>query len=279
MSEIIELAQFRAFSFEEDPEALVDMQRCREHLEGSWFDREETVRMRQKIVCRALGSSWVVTLARTIVGYADLIGMPSGEGLVPHWRLHPDYRDPRLGRKLLNGLQEAAAKRSYKGLAFFCDIPEVQEDLERLGIPRSRSFFWAKASDLEGGEPLEITESREELPELMNRNYLPFLGTPLPPKLVFAQAHMASSYGVFSYQRPRLGSVLFHDRQFVLCFDGREWYIFRTEKHPEDGDAIRPLLETLGSWHDGRILLSAKALEKAGLEAMSAEPVWDCFVG
>ena len=277
MNELFRRVDFRPFSYEEDPESVVDMQRCRELLEGEWLDDSDTCRMHNKIVSRTPGSSWVIAFQRTILGYADLIPGPESSGCVVKWRVHPDYRHPKIVRKLYSGLLEAARKRNYGGLLFFADTDEVLADLESVGMKRDRFYSWVQSGDADPKHGSEITTIRASLEELEKETFLTFLGPPIPPRFVLVRAFLAASYKVFSFSPPTLHRIKVHDRVYTACFDGREWFVFRKERSEADKDAIVPLLGAIGSLQPRKILLSQKAAQLANLAPTSNLTLWDLF--
>jgi hypothetical protein len=278
MDDLIRRIEFRPFSYEADPEYVVDMHRSFEVLEGSWFDTEETCRYYQKMVLKALGSSWVISIARAVIGYADLLPLEKGTGFVPRLRLHADYRHPKVTRTLLKGLVAEAKKREYTALVFFADTSEVADELEKSAITKDRPYKWANLLDLETSQTFSTREHEGNRFELLNTPFLPYLGSPLPPNFVIWRSFLAADYGVFNFHHPHFHEILIEDSTYVSCFDGREWFVFRQNKHPEDGNRIRAVLEALSSLSHGRILLSGKALEKSGLTAVTEETLWDFFL-
>ncbi len=277
MNDLIRRIEFRVFSYEEDPESVVDMQRCRETLEGGWLDASETCRMNHKVVARTPGSSWVLAFGSTIFGYADMIPGPDGTGCVVKWRLHPDFRNPILARKLVTGLAQEARTRKYSGLVYLADTEEVLADLESIGLKRDRTYGWIQTDDSEPAPGAEATPFAADLDEALAEPLLPFLGPPLPPKYVLVRGFLASSYGVFSFARPLLYRIRFQDRSYLGCFDGREWFVFRPARHNLDREAIKPILTLLGGLRPSRILISQKAAESANLAFVSNVNQWDLF--
>lgn len=277
MNNLLRRLEFREFSYEEDPESVVDMQRCREILDGGWLDSAETCRMNHKMVVRTPGSSWVLAFGHTIFGYADMVPAGDGTGCVITWRLHPDFRHPIVARKLLDGLTQQARLRNYSGLVFLADGEEMLTDLERIGLKRDRSYGWVQPADLEPGPKAESQPVSLTLDEAMGEALLPFLGPPLPPRFVLVRSFMAASYGVFHHARPALYRLRVQSVDYLACFDGREWFVFRKARHELDREAIRPILATLASLHSGRILLSKKAAEAAALPFQNDATLWDLF--
>ncbi len=277
MNDLIRRIEFRAFSYEEDPESVVDMQRCREILDGGWLDSAETCRMNHKMVVRTPGSSWVLAFGATIFAYADMVPVGDGTGCVTTWRLHPDFRTPIVARKLLEGLTKEARVRNYSGLVFLADGEEVLADLERIGLKRDRTYGWVQPADLPPGPAAESQPVSPTLDELVGETLLPFLGPPLPPRFVLIRSFMAASYGVFHHARPALYRLRVQDIGYLACYDGREWFVFRGARNELDRDAVRPILATLASLHPGRILLSKKAAEMVELAFQNDFTLWDLF--
>jgi len=277
MEDIFKKMEFRAFSYEEDPEYIVDMHRCREVLEGGWFDDAETCRMHYKMIARIPGSSWVLSLCGAIFGYSDIIGLPDGNGLVSRWRLHPDYRHPSVTRKMFKGLCAEAKKRGWKGLVLYSDSTEVLEDLERIGIKRDRSYHWVDGSQLESrSDQITVRQAKDDM-ETIVRELKLFLGPPLSPTYVVIRAHMAANYGVFGFKKPEFYCLKIGEADYTACYDGKEWFVFRKERHDSDGEAVKPIVSTLFSIKPGRILLSGAAVKKIGLQHSEATPFWDFF--
>lgn len=277
MDDILQLLKFREFSYETDPESLVDLHRCMETLEGGWFDRSETCRMHMKVVARTPGSSWVLALSGTIFGHADLLNYGNGTGLVPRWRLHPDFRHAKVAGKLLEGIKEKALARNYSAIIFFADSTEAATDLQSLSLRRDRSYHLYmpdRHSEIETAAVSPV-ESLSELP--VYSDISPFLGPPLLPAFVITRAVMGSDYGVFGFEKPRLYRITAVHKTYLACFDGREWFVFRTQKNREDRQALKPILNAIGKLHSGRILLSEKVLEALELKPSSDGIAWDFF--
>lgn len=279
MEDLIKRIEFRYFSFETDPEFVVDMHRCLEVLEGSWFDQEETFRMHQKMVTRACGSSWIAVIGRAVVGYADLLEATPGNGCVFSWRLHPDFRHPKIVKFMIEGLKEQAKKRGWSSLTILAGTADTLQDLEKIGLAKDRQYQWINLSEFDDPGLIEPEALQKTISEMLEEKFIPYLGTPLPPGFVLARAFMASDYGRFNYRKPRLFSLFLNGIMYTACFDGREWFVFRKGKDPADADHIKTVLGTLAGLHEGRILVSKGAIEKAELVAASEESVWDVFLG
>lgn len=277
MNDLFRRTEFRSFSYEEDPESIVDMQRCRELLEGEWLDDVQTCRMHHKVVVRTPGSSWVIAYRNTVFGYADLIPGPDGIGCVTKWRFHPDYRHPVMIRKLVTGLLGAAKARKYEGLVFFADNEDVLGDLESIGMKRDRAYSWVQPGDAEPVPGVETEPYPTTLEAVETETFLPFLGPPIPPRFALTRAFLAASYRVFSFAPPILHRLRFQDLEYTACFDGREWYVFRKQRHESDKEAVIPLLASLGSLQPQKILLSQKAAQTANLAPVSNLTLWDLF--
>lgn len=279
MDDLFRRIEFRAFSFEQDPDSLVDMHRCCEILEGGWFDSLETCRMHHKVVVRSLGSSWVNSLSRAIISYADLVIGPGEDGFITRWRLHPDFRHPAVSRRLIQGLSEQARIRKLKGLVFFADSPEVLVQLEEVGLKRDRSYQWLKL-DNEEPAPADVTikDMDGHWNDLSREPWKLFLGTPFPSGLVITRSFMAADYGIFNHVRPTFIEVDYQGISYPALHDGREWFIFRREKQGSDAEAIGPILRGLGNFKPGRILVSEAAIERSGLIPASDEQFWDFYL-
>ncbi len=265
MQEIFKKLEFRAFSYEEDPEAVADMHCCSEVLEGSWFDRSETCRMHAKIVVRSPGSSWVLAYGTVIFAHADLIKMPSGEASIIGWRLHENYRHPQVARLLLEGLSREARKRECSGLIIFAENARINEELGMLGLQPDRNYSYADVSAAEHGRILRnerVVLHPDEIPSL---DLHPFLGAPLPPAYVMQRAYLGADYAVFRHSKPATFEFYQKDLTFLACHDGREWYIFKKGDFKPEKDVVSSVLKTAASLLTGRILLSEKACEAAEL--------------
>ena len=121
MQEIFREVEFREFSYELDPEAIVDMHRSEEILEGSWFDDSETCKVHTKAVVRTPGSTWSLVYKTLVFGHADLTRLDDNQAVIPYWRIHNDYKHPTVIRKMLDGLKEAAKQRKYSSMVLFCE--------------------------------------------------------------------------------------------------------------------------------------------------------------
>lgn len=279
MDDLFRRIEFRAFSFEQDPDSLVDMHRCCEVLEGGWFDALETCQMHHKVVVRSLGSSWVNSLSRAIISYADLVIGPGGDGFVTRWRLHPDFRHPHVSRRLIQGLSEQARIRKLQGLVFFADAPEVLTQLEEVGLKRDRSYQWLKLDNEEPApEEVQIRDLNGHWSDLAQQQWRLFLGTPHPSGLILTRSYMAADYGVFNHSRPTLVEVEYRDIRYPAVHDGREWFVFRREKQALDAEAIGPVLRALGNFKPGRLLASEAAIDKSALIPASDEQFWDFYL-
>ncbi|MFZ2957830.1 MAG: hypothetical protein WA705_13165 [Candidatus Ozemobacteraceae bacterium] len=278
MEDLLRRLEFRPFSYEADPDSLVDMHRCREILEGSWLDDIDTCRMHHKMVTRACGSSWVIVVAKAIIGYADLVGMKDGSGVVCRWRLHSDFHHPRVAARLFQGLKEQAKIRSLNSLTFFADHPEVLTDLEEIGIKRDRSYQWIRPDQEEElGPEAPSATLNQPLSDFLEMDFRPFLGSPLAPGFLLARSFLAAEYGVFHHCKPLMIEITVDGVRFPACHDGREWFVFRTAKRPGDAQAIRPILANLAKNKPGRILMTQKAIELAKIIPASEEIFWDLY--
>ncbi len=277
MNEMLKRMEFRPCSYEDDTEPLVDMHRCFETLEGGWFDGSETFRMHFKMVARTPGSSWVIGVGRAVFGYADLLRLPDGNGIVPRWRLHPDFHHPVVAGKLISGLKTEALKRSLSGLVLLGDTSETTSDLESVGIKRDRCYRPLKIEGTEQPSEAEIESWSPASGELEEEGFQPFLGLPLPPAFVTTRASMAAEYGVFRFRRPSFFRIRVGESEYLGCFDGNDWYVFRKRKSEQDARSVIPILSALGSVEPGKIMLSEAALKAAGREASGTAAVWDHF--
>lgn len=271
--------EFRAISYEEDASSLVDMHRCFEQLEGSWFDDESTCRMHQKIVARSPGSSWVLSWERTIFGYADLIQKSDGVGSVPRWRIHPDFRQPAAARKLFDGLCQEARHREWRSLELFADTEEVRQDLAGIGLKPDRCYFWTNPAEVTSDAAIETREeAHADGDSLLGENWLSFLGSPLPLRFILTRAFRATHYNAFHYKTPKFWRMSVSGNEFLSCYDGREWHVFRRRRGDSDSEAVQPIIAALGELHPGRLMVSEKAGDIAGALPASDQRFWDFFI-
>ena len=173
MKHILKNLEFRAFSYESDPEYLVDMFRAFEVLEGSWFDAEDTCRMYQKMVTRSGGTSWATFFGKAIIGYADLLRFSPTDAFVGRWSVHPDFHHPAVIRKMTESLRVEAAKRGFQRLTFFADKVETVADFESIGWPKDRMYQWAMVGDLEAPPTSPALNSVKKGLEVVDQEYLP----------------------------------------------------------------------------------------------------------
>ncbi|MDD3145743.1 MAG: GNAT family N-acetyltransferase [Candidatus Riflebacteria bacterium] len=265
MQEIFNKLEFRAFSYEEDPEAVVDMHCCSEVLEGSWFDRSETCRMHAKIVFRSPGSSWVLAYNSLIFAHADLVKQPSGEASIIGWRIHENYRHPKVARLLLEGLSREAKKRECSGMIIFAESSKISEELAMLGMRPDRNYRYADISAAEHGKILRNERVVLHPDEIAGLNLHPFLGSPLPPAYLMQRAYLGADYAVFRHSKPATFEIYKKDLTFLACHDGREWFIFKKGDCKPEKDVVSSVLKTAASLLPGRILLSDRACEAADL--------------
>lgn len=265
MQEIFKQLEFRSFSYEDDPEAIVDMHCCADVLEGSWFDKSETCKMHAKVVVRSPGSSWVVAYNSLIFAHADLIKTTSSDSTVVGWRIHENFRHPQVARLLLEGLSREAKKRDCTGLVIFADSSKVAEDLQMLGIQPDRSYRYANVSTVEKGRVLRSERVVLHTDEVANTDYRPFLGSPLPPHYILQRAFMGADYCVFRHCKPETFDIMVQDMVFLGCHDGREWHVFRKGEKKVTPDLIPSVLKTVASLKSGMIMLSERAMNEAGI--------------
>lgn len=277
MDDIFRKLEFRPFSYETDPEFVVDMFRAFEILEGSWFDAENTCRMYQKIVSRVSGTSWVLSFSRAVIAYADIVSFNDRDAFVTRWAVHPDFQHPKVSRKMLDGLIQEAAKRKFNSLTLFAGNPESFGNFESIGLKRDRLYQWVMTGDVQT-VPGITANSMNKGREAIDEDFLPFLGSPLPPRFSLAKAFMAAGYGVFNYRSPDLIKIEVAGVPYFAFHDGREWFVFRKSRNPKDSEAIEPILGALGAYKMGRILLSEKAYKMAQALPASREMFWDYFL-
>ena len=263
MREIFDNMVFRAFSYEEDPEAIVDMHRCAETLEGSWFDGPLTCKLHSKMIARTPGSTWVVTYGNIIFAHADLIKSITGEAVIVGWRIHTDYHYPQVARKLLDGLKLEAVKREATGLIIFADNSEVVSDMSMIGCRPDREYAYIRPGECEKGIVLESEKIDIHPDDVADHNLFPFLGTPLPPAYLNYRAVMAAEQGVFHYRRPALYRISVDQQVYIASFDGREWHIFKKGDFKGSKSLIASLIKTIASINPARILLNKAAIEAA----------------
>lgn len=279
MMDLIRRFEFRAISYEEDASSLVDMHRCFEQLEGSWFDDEVTCRMHQKIVGRSPGSSWVLSCERMIFGYADLIQKAEGVGSVPRWRIHPDFRQPSVARKMFDGLCREALQREWHSLELFADTEEVRQDLSSIGLKPDRCYFWTNPADVTSKNGVDIHEEvHADGDTLIREGWQSFLGSPLPLRFIVTRAFLASQYQQFHYRAPKFWRISIAGNEYLACYDGREWHVFRHGRSDSDAEAVQPLIAALDELHPGRLMVSEKAGDIAGALPASDLRFWDFFV-
>ena len=278
MREIFDKLEFRAFSYEDDPEAIVDMHRCAETLEGSWFDATSTCKLHSKLITKIPGSSWVVTYGNMIFAHADLVKASTGEGVVIAWRVHSDYHFPQVIKKMLEGLKAEAAKRECVGLLIFGDNPNIVSDLNMAGCKPDREYAYARSSECETGLILEHKPINIHPDDIKRHDLQPFLGSPLPAAYLTYRATMAAEQGLFHFRRPALYEINFSNHSYIASFDGREWHVFKKGSFKGDKEAISSILKTIASINPSRILLSAAAMEASDLIPASDGVYYDFFV-
>jgi hypothetical protein len=278
MQEIFDRMEFRVFSYEEDPEALVDMHRCAENLEGSWFDNAQICKLHSKLITKVPGSTWVVSYGSIIFGHADLIKTSTGEAVILAWRIHYNYHFPQVARKLVEGLKLEAQKRECSGLVIYGDKSEVISDMSMIGCQPDREYTYVRPTECEKGISLPYQQIEIHPDDVAGQDFHSFLGSPLPPNYINYRAVMAAEQGLFHFRRPSFYQIDIDLHTYVACFDGREWHIFKKGNFKGDKDAIASLLKTISSINPARILLSSSALEAAELIPASDGVLYDYFV-
>lgn len=279
MEDLFRRIEFRQFSFETDPEFIVDMYRCKDVLEGGWFDNEEFCRMHHKIICRAKGSSWVGVLAKAVIGYADLLELSPGQGFIQNWAIHPNFRHPVVTNCLINGLREQGKKRGWNKLVFYSDKRESLEDIESIGIKRDRPYYKIKTVLQDPTGVVEETLNSSDLQSILSKPLLPFLGPPVSPDFFLSRAFLAGEYAVLNYRKPMIYSLTSQEIEYLGCHDGNEWAVFRTAKSPLDAENISSILSALERIFPGEISLSKGALEKTQIPIPELQDAWDLFLG
>ena len=267
MLEVINRMEFRAFVYDEDSESVVDMHRCAEVLEGSWFDAAHTCKANAKIVAKTPGSSWVVAYDSMVFAHADLIKINDTDAIISGWRVHEDYHHPLVCKKLFDGVCNKARERGYKNLLIYADNHKVDESMSKLLLKEDRNYSWVNIADLETGMILPHERAMIHPDEIIDSQLLPFLGSPLPPSFILNRAYMAADYKVFSHTRPQTFAINSGIKTYIACHDGREWHIFRKGDFKGEAQIILSLLKTISTLTNGpsRIMLSTKALETTNL--------------
>lgn len=278
MREIFDRIEFRAFSYEEDPEAVVDMHRCAETLEGSWFDASNSCKLHAKLVTKVPGSSWVVTYGNMIFAHADMVKSSTGEAVIIAWRIHSDYHFPQVVRKLLEGLKQEARKRDCIGLLIFADNPLVVSDLNMAGCHPDREYAYARSSECESGDLLKHEKISIHPDDVARYDLHPFLGSPLPATYLNYRATMAAEQGLFHFRRPAHYEMKFAEQSYIASFDGREWHVFKKGNFKGEKEAVASILKTIASINPSRILLSASAMEAAEMIPASDGVLYDFFL-
>lgn len=263
MQEIFNQLQFRPFEYEEDAESVTDMHCCAETLEGSWFDKTETCKMHAKIVARVPGSSWAVAYNSVIFAHADLIKMPNGEAHVIYWRIHESYTYPEVAKILLEGLKKEAIKRECTNLIIFADNPQVDDNMELLGLQPDRKYAYINPEDVTKGKVLRNERVVIHENDVQSLNLRPLIGIPLPPDYLMQRAYLGADYAVFRHTKPNTFEIYRKKQTFLACHDGREWFVFKKGDFKVEPEAIASILKTLASLQPGLIMLSEKALELA----------------
>lgn len=278
MREIFDKMEFRAFSYEEDPEAVVDMHRCAETLEGSWFDASGSCKLHAKLITKVPGSSWVVTYGNMIFAHADMVKAPTGEAVIIAWRIHSDYHFPQVVKKLIEGLKQEAGKRECSGLLIFGDNPEVVSDLNMIGCQPDREYAYVRSSECEKGLLLDHSLVKIHPDDVSRHDLHPFLGWPLPAAYLNYRATMAAEQGLFHYRRPAHYEINYSNHTYLASFDGREWHVFKKGNFKGDKEAVASILKTIASLNPARILLSASAMEAAEMIPASDGVLYDFFL-
>lgn len=263
MLDIIRQMEFRQFVFDEDSEAVVDMHRCAEVLEGSWFDASGTCKINAKIVARTPGSSWVISYGNMVFAHADLLKVNKSEAMVSGWRTHESYNHPMINKILFDGLCEMARKREYSGLTIFGDNSRVDDAMLPLGLQADRKYQFVNLTDLAKGIILGSRKIFIHPDEVPANDLKSFLGSPLPPSFIINKANVAAGHRLFRHRKPEIFEILDGLKTYIACQDGREWHIFKKGDFKADLEIIPSLLKTISELTNGppRILLSTKALE------------------
>lgn len=265
MQEIFREIEFREFSYELDPEAIVDMHRAAEILEGSWFDDANSCKVHAKAVVRTPGSTWSLVYKTMVFGHVDLTKLDDAQAVIPYWRIHSDYKHPTVVKKMLDGIKAVAAQRNYSSIVIFGDKEEVKENLKMIGIQPDRNYKYIEVEDAHNSVVLPFTRILIRPDETHRAGLLPLMGSPLPPAYILNRAYTGADYGLFRFTKPNVFEIEFNSKLYVACHDGREWHVFKKSNFKGEPEAVKPLLATLAEIKRGRILLNEKLLEISGV--------------
>lgn len=280
MLDIIRQMTFREFVYEDDSEAVVDMHRCYEKLEGSWFDDSHTCRTHAKIVTRTPGSKWVIAFERMIFAHASLLKLDKNTAVVTAFRLHQDLRHPMVAKKLYDGLCQQATKRNYASIVFFADSYQAVENYKLFSLKTDREYRMVDILELDKGINLTAKPTMIYPEDFEQYNLKPFLGTPLPPEYIIERSILAAERRFFSFTKPQLFEIVVEPHVFIACHDGREWHVFRKGDFKAEPETVNSILTTISKAVSGssKIMLNSKALNITGLVPVNDGVLYDYHV-
>jgi hypothetical protein len=269
MQEIFDKLEFRAFSYEEDPEAIADMHCSSETLEGYWFDKAETCKMHSKIVVKCPGSDWVLAYYTVIFAHVSLVKMNEDEISAISLRVHENYRYPQVVKALIEGLKREAIKRNAKAILVFADNSQIDSCLQSIGLRPDRGYQYvnvAQRTTLD--EKPRILRSERVVYhhiDITHMKLIPMLGAPLPYTYTLHRALHGADYAVFSHEKPTSFNIFHQNNLYFACHDGREWHLYKKDDFKVEKEILPSLLNTLASLKPGQILLSEKTIELLGI--------------
>lgn len=279
MLNIINLMEFRLLSYEEDPDAIVDMHCFAEHLEGSWFNSPLTCKIFAKTVTKTPGSSWVVAYNNIVFAHASLLKLNDDTGLVTGWRTHVDYPFPQMSFKLFEGICDAARKRDYKSIVLFADNDVANQSLKMLSLKPDRTYSYADISQIDKGETLPHKNFYIHPDELDRFPLFPFLGSPLPPAFIMQRALLGCGHRLFSFTNPQTFEITADSNSYIACQDGREWHIFKRGDFKPDPQIIPSILKTAATLTNcpSKALLTNKVLDIIEIQPSNNGEFYDYF--
>lgn len=276
---------FRPFSLDTDLDSLVDLHRARDVLEGGWFDDDGRARLHCRTVHQAGGLPIAGIIRSTVVCYLDLFaGAAGSEGFVPTLRFHHDFLHPLLVHRALEFLRQKNRETGVKGVVVLVDDPALLRVLEQAGAPPERRYHRiALAGELSAPPQVQPTvgDAAGGDLRLAADGWEPFLGRPVPPAFAARRAFAAHGHAVPGYRRAICKELRHPDGPTYLgLFDGREWLVFRRERHARDPELIRATLTALVAGEDGPapLLASTRVLETLAIDPQEPASAWDFFV-
>ncbi len=268
MQEIFKNLEFRAFSYEEDAEAVADMHCSAETLEGYWFDKAETCKMHSKIIVKCPGSDWVLAYHTVIFAHVSLVRMNENELSAISVRIHENYRYPQVARALIDGIKREAIKRDTKAILIYADNAQIDECLRTIGVQPDRTYQYVNV-----GQPFDEQNNARILrservvyhqSDIPNMCLTPLLGVPVPHTYTLYRAIHGADYAVFSHEKPESFNIFAKNQRYFACHDGREWHLYKDLKEGDfkvEKETLPSLLNTLASLKQGQILMSRKLIE------------------